>query len=118
MTLGNCRFYHCQTLHSQDRCPLSSGKTKTILGYQCEEYKVDYNYTNANGSMSFWISKDFPIQNKELPMLGMKMNNPYFDGFVLELTSVHQGKSMTMKVTDVSNQSLTIKPSEYRKAGF
>lgn len=95
-----------------------TGNTKTILGYQCEEYKVEYTYTDAIGSVSFWISKDFPIQNKELPMMGMKMNSPYFDGFVLELSSVHQGKSMKMQVIDLSDTSLTIRPSEYKNAGF
>jgi hypothetical protein len=103
---------------SSDFTYKKTGKTKTILGYQCEEYQVDYTYTDATGSVSFWVSKDFPIQNKELPMLGMKMNNPYFDGFVLELSSVHQGKSIQMKVTEVSNTSLTIRPSEYKNAGF
>lgn len=97
---------------------VKTGKTKTIIGYTCEEYKVDYDYTNSKGSASFWISKDFPIQNMELPMMGMKLNNPYLSGFVLELNSTHEGESMTMKVTKVSNRSLTINSSDYKKAGF
>lgn len=97
---------------------VKTGNTKTIAGYNCEEYKVEYNYTNSQGSASFWVSKDFPIQNMELPMMGMKLNNPYLSGFVLELNSNHQGQSMTMKVIGVSNESLTINSSEYRKAGF
>lgn len=97
---------------------VKTGKTKTILGYTCEEYKVDYDYTNSKGSASFWVSKEFPIQNMELPMLGMKLNNPYLSGFVLELNSSHQGKSTILKVVNVSNKSVTINTSEYRKAGF
>ena len=95
-----------------------TGKTKTILGYNCEEYKVDYKYANDEGSASFWVSKNFPIQNKALPMLGMSINNPNFSGFVLELNSTHQGKTTTMKVTGVSNSNTTINTNEFRKMGF
>lgn len=92
-----------------------TGNTKTILRYTCEEWKVDYDYTNAKGSASFWVSKDFPIQNKELPMLGMKMNNTNFNGFVLELNSTHQGNTWTMKVVNVQDKSVNINTNEYRK---
>ncbi|WP_146106936.1 hypothetical protein [Polaribacter porphyrae] len=95
-----------------------TGNTKNILGYICHEYRVDYNYSNSKGNSIFWVSKDFPIQNKQLPMLGMKMNNPYFSGFVLELNSTHQGENYTIKVTKVSDKSMTINTSEYRKMGF
>lgn len=95
-----------------------TGNTKTILGYNCEEYRVDYKYQNDEGSASFWVSKDFPIQNKALPMLGMSMNNPNFSGFVLELNSTHQGRTTTMKVTDMSNINTTINTNEFRTMGF
>jgi len=95
-----------------------TGNTKTILGYNCDEYKVDYKYANDEGSAGFWVSKDFPIQNKALPMLGMSINNPNFNGFVLELNSTHQGRTTTMKVTDVSNINTTINSNEFRKMGF
>lgn len=95
-----------------------TGNTKTILGYTCEEYRVDYNYTNAKGSSVFWVSKEFPIQNKELPMLGMKMNNPYFNGFVLELNTNQNGKNYSIKVINVSDKNVSINTSEYRKMGF
>jgi hypothetical protein len=92
-----------------------TGRTKSILGYDCEEYKVDYEYTNEKGSVSFWVSKDFPIQNKELPMLGMKMNNPYFTGFVLEMNSTNNGDNWTMKIVDVEDKNITINKNDYRK---
>ena len=95
-----------------------TGKAKIIVGYFCEEYKVDYNYTNQKGSASFWVSKDFPIQNVEMPMLGMKMNNPYLKGFVLELNTTTDGQNFTIKVTKVSDKNLTINTTEYRKMGF
>ena len=69
-----------------------------------------------------WVKKAvilyFPIQNMELPMMGMKLNNPHLSGFVLELNSNHEGQSMTMKVVKVSNKSLIINSSDYKKAGF
>lgn len=95
-----------------------TGKTKTIIGYLCEEIKVDYDYTNSKGSVSFWVSEDFPIQNKALPMLGMKMNNPYFSGFVLEMNSNHQGKEFTMQVVSISDKSVNINTNDYKKMGF
>ena len=94
-----------------------TGNTKTILGYTCEEYKVDYSYTNESGSASFWVSKDFPVQNKALPMLGMSMNNPNFSGFVLELNSTHNGQNWTMKVTDMSDINTTINTNDFRSMG-
>lgn len=95
-----------------------TGNTKTIIGYLCEEVKVDYDYTNSKGSVSFWVSEDFPIQNKALPMLGMKMNNPYFSGFVLEMNSSHQGKEFTMQVVSISDKSVNINTNDYKKMGF
>jgi len=92
-----------------------TGNTKTIIGYLCEEVKVDYNYTNSKGSVSFWLSKDFPIQNKAIPMLGMKMNNPNFSGFVLEMNTIQNGKKFTIEVTNVSDKNVTINTSEYNK---
>ena len=95
-----------------------TGNTKTIIGYLCEEVKVDYEYTNQKGSVSFWISRDFPIQNKALPMLGMKMNNPNFSGFVLEMNTTQNGKKFTIEVTNVSDKKVSINTNEYKKMGF
>jgi hypothetical protein len=95
-----------------------TGKTKTILGFACHEYKVDYNYTNSKGSASFWVSKDFPIQNVEMPMLGMKLNNTYLQGFVLELNSFHQRENWTIKVIQVSDKNVSINTSQYKNMGF
>ena len=109
----------------KDRLPEDSemeykktGNTKSILGYVCEEYKVDYNYSDTKGSASFWVSKDFPIQNKKLPMLGMDLNHKNFEGFVLELNSTHQGETWTMKVVNIKNAKLNINTNEYRKMSY
>ncbi|WP_405607691.1 hypothetical protein [Polaribacter sp. Asnod1-A03] len=95
-----------------------TGKMKTIVGYLCEEVKVDYEYTNQKGSVSFWVSNDFPVQNKALPMLGMKMNNPHFSGFVLEMNTIQDGKSFSIEVIGVKDRSVSINTNEYKKMGF
>ena len=95
-----------------------TGNTKTIAGYTCEEYKVDYSYVNENGSASLWISKDFPVQNMQLPMLGMTLNNPYYSGFVMEMNMTNNGKTNIIRVTGVSDTSLNIDASKFKKMGF
>lgn len=95
-----------------------TGNSKTIAGYSCEEYKVDYSYVNNNGSASLWVSKDFPIQNMELPVLGMTLNNPYYSGFVMEMNMTNNGRTNVIRVTNVSNTSLNINASEFKKMGF
>jgi hypothetical protein len=95
-----------------------TGNTKTIIGYLCEEVKVEYEYTNQKGSTSFWLSKNFPIQNKAIPMLGMKMNNPNFSGFVLEMNTIQNGKKFTIEVVNISNKKVEINTNEYKKMGF
>ena len=95
-----------------------TGNTKTIAGYSCEEYKVDYSYVNNQGSASLWISSDFPIQNMQLPMLGMTLNNPYYSGFVMEMNMTNNGKTNVIRVKEVSNTSLSINPSAFKKMGF
>lgn len=92
-----------------------TGKTKNIAGYLCEEHKVDYNYVSNNGSASLWISKDFPIQNMQLPMLGMTLNNPYYSGFVMELSMNNNGRTNIIKVNNVSNVSVNINSNQFRK---
>ena len=95
-----------------------TGNTKTIAGYSCEEYKVDYNYLNNQGSASLWISKDFPIQNMQLPMLGMTLNNPYYSGFVMEMNMTNNGKTNVIRVKEISNVSVNIKAGDFKKMGF
>lgn len=113
--LGNVNNIENRLPEDGDFTYKATGKTKSILGYTCQEYKVDYNYTNEKGSASFWVSNDFPIQNKELPMLGMKMNNTNFSGFVLEINSNYQGNNWTMKVVKIQDKSVKINTNEYRK---
>ncbi|WP_442264961.1 DUF4412 domain-containing protein [Tenacibaculum sp. ZS6-P6] len=71
---------------NSDRMPqgeeglIKTGNTKTILGYNCEEYQ----YKNEEGSASIWVTSRFPIESNYAPLLGMT-NNTNIKGFVLEL---------------------------------
>ncbi|WP_299678544.1 DUF4412 domain-containing protein [uncultured Tenacibaculum sp.] len=71
---------------NSDRMPqgeeglIKTGNTKTILGYNCEEYQ----YKNEEGSASIWVTSRFPIKSNYAPLLGMT-NNTNIKGFVLEL---------------------------------
>jgi hypothetical protein len=45
----------------------------------------------------------------------MKLNNPYLQGFVLELNSTHQGQNWIIQVKKVSDKNVYINTSDYRK---
>lgn len=103
---------------SKDFSFKKTGKTKKILGYTCEEYKVDYNFEKDKGTANCWVANDFPIKNKELPMLGMRKDNPYFSGFVLEINSTTKGEDWTVRVVNVSDKTKIIRTDEYKTMGF
>ncbi len=86
-----------------------TGKTKTILGYACEEYV----YKNEGGNVHAWVTTNFPIQGKFVPILGMKKGGP-FDGFVLELHYKAANESGAIKVINVdTNSKVKINANEY-----
>lgn len=95
-----------------------TGNTKTIIGYTCEEYFANYNYENNKVNSILWVSKDFPIQNMYLPMLGMNPKNKYFKGVALEINTKTNNQNITIKVIKVAEKSVTINTNEYRKMGF
>ena len=91
-----------------------TGATKTILGYNCEEYK----YVNEKGYVAIWVTKDFPVETANIPMLGMSENS-LVDGFVLELNT-KSGKEFA-KVAVVKfnlNKKVTIDTKTYKSMGI
>ncbi|EDP94948.1 DUF4412 domain-containing protein [Kordia algicida OT-1] len=89
---------------------VKTGKTKTILGYTCHEYF----YENDGGKVHAWVSNNFPIKGKFVPILGMKNDGP-FEGFVMELNYVSSNESATMKVIKVdTNANVQIDASAYK----
>jgi len=86
-----------------------TGNTKTILGYTCSEYV----YENEGGKVHAWVTKNFPIQGKFVPILGMKKDGP-FEGFVLELQYKAANESGSVKVIKVNtNANVKINANEY-----
>jgi hypothetical protein len=88
-----------------------TGKTKTILGYHCEEYI----YQNDDGKASLWITKKFPIQTQYAPLLGMT-ESTIKNGFVMELTYTSKsGENGNVKVVKIEkDKKVTIKTNNYK----
>lgn len=85
-----------------------SGATKTILGYNCEEYIVKDEHTDSR----FWVTTDLKIKNW--------MNFPENDiqGHILEYNIKSKDGNMTSIATEINTSAnIVINSSEYRK-GF
>ncbi|WP_298423451.1 DUF4412 domain-containing protein [uncultured Kordia sp.] len=88
---------------------VKTGKTKKILGYTCYEYF----YENEGGKVHAWVTTDFPIQGKFIPILGMKENGP-FEGFVMELQFEGNNEKSSMKVIKLdTNTNIKIDANAY-----
>ena len=95
---------------SQKSDLVKTGKTKTVLGYTCDEYM----YENDGGKIRAWVTNDFPIKGKYVPILGMKQNGP-FDGFVMELWFDTQSESGSIKVIKIdTNTNVKIDTNAYK----
>lgn len=91
-----------------------TGKTKTILGYTCYEYK----YINEGGYVSVWATKNFPMKNTNITMLGMREGG-IIEGFVLEIDMKSKNESGNMKAIKFNkNKSVKINTNEYKSMGF
>lgn len=88
---------------------VKTGKTKKILGYTCYEYV----YENDGGKVHAWVTNNFPIQGKFIPILGMQQEGP-FEGFVLELVFETKNEKSTMRVIKIdTNTKVKIDPNSY-----
>ncbi|QTD36561.1 DUF4412 domain-containing protein [Polaribacter batillariae] len=95
---------------------VKTGKTKSILGYTCNEYE----YKNDGGIVKAWVTQgNFPIKASYAPVLGMVTNGP-LEGFVLELNfSASNGEKSKIYATKIDqNKNLTINLAEYKSLGF
>lgn len=87
-----------------------TGRTKTIDGYKCEEYK--YSNPEDDTKATFWISKDVKIETRDF--MGTLMRSATYShgmpwGFVMESESENTktGDKTMMKVTDIDTKSNT-----------
>ncbi len=83
-----------------------TGRTKTIAGYKCEEYKYDDELTESN----IWITKDMKMNSKDF--FGMLFKTSLYShgmgwGYMLEATTQNKetGEKSTMVVTKVDDDS-------------
>ncbi|TVZ56286.1 uncharacterized protein DUF4412 [Lutibacter sp. Hel_I_33_5] len=91
-----------------------TGASKSILGFTCYEYK----YTNEGGYVSVWATKDFPANNTNITMLGMREGG-IIEGFVLEIDSKSGNDTGNMKAVKYNkNKSVTINTNDYKSMGF
>lgn len=91
-----------------------TGNSKSILGFTCYEYK----YVNDGGYVSVWATKDFPANNTNITMLGMRQGGPV-EGFVLEIDMKSKNETGNMKAVKFNrNKNVTINTKEYKSIGF
>lgn len=83
-----------------------TGKTKTIAGYKCEEYKYTDEYSDSN----IWITKDIKMNSKDF--FGMLFKTSLYShgmgwGYMMEATTVNKesGEKSTMIITEVNENS-------------
>ncbi len=93
-----------------------TGKTKSILGYKCEEYI----YNDEDVSSTFWITKEVSWNNKDL-MSNIFSASIYSygtpNGFLMESISINKetGEKNIYTITDINkNANKTFDVSQYQ----
>ena len=92
-----------------------TGRTKTIAGLKCEEYKYSDEYSESN----IWITKDLKMNTKDFFSTLFKTSlysHGMGWGYMMEATTVEKesGEKSTMTVTEVDNNSnKTVAMSDY-----
>lgn len=98
-----------------------TGKTKTIAGYKCQEYKYTDEYSDSN----IWITRDLKMNSKDF--FGMLFKTSLYThgmgwGYMMEASTVNKesGEKSTMTITDVnenSNRKITMNDYEVTNLG-
>ena len=91
--------------------PQKTGKTKTIIGYRCEEYVV----THEEGTIHFWAAPDLTIPNW---MFGSQQAVAQTGvlGFVMEFSATSKQGTTKSTVTAINDDlSLRINAKDYKK---
>jgi hypothetical protein len=83
-----------------------TGRTKTIAGYPCEEYK----YSDETSDSNIWITRDLNMNSKDF--FSMLFKTSLYShgmgwGYMMEATTVNKenGEKSTMLITDVNKNS-------------
>jgi len=101
----------------EDIGQLKTGKTKTILGYSCDEYLI----TDGSTETHIWISEKLGNEIGRDALANQKVfggafaHSVFENGMVLEYTVKHGGSTSTLKVTDINlNKAYTVSTSGYQ----
>jgi hypothetical protein len=92
-----------------------TGRTKTIAGYKCEEYKYD----DKNITSRLWITKDLHWSNRDMlqkAFSGSVYSHEVTDGFLMESETKDKstGKKMIFRVTEVNkDKTITFNMADY-----
>jgi len=92
-----------------------TGRTKTIAGYKCDEFKYTDEYSESN----IWITKDLKMNTKDFFSTLFKTSlysHGMGWGYMMEATTINKdnGEKSIMTVTEVDNNSnKTIVMNEY-----
>jgi len=97
-----------------------TGKTKQILGYQCEEFLV----TGDTFKSTFWVTKQAGVQFLNLPSDSKNKNAfdskwlDYAEGLLMEMsmtdTSGNKPQQMTVRCVELKKESITINTKDYK----
>lgn len=93
-----------------------TGRTKTIAGFKCEEYK----YTDENSVSNYWITQDIKMNTKDFFSTLFKTSlytHGMAWGYMMEATTVNNtnGEKSNMTVTRVDkNSNRKISMSDYQ----
>lgn len=101
----------------------ATGNSKTILGYNCLEYKM----TGKDMTATIWVTKDvnirFPSDFHKVKQ-DKKTNNQWMtdlDGWAMEMemidTSRRKPQTITMTCLSIEDSNLTIQSSDYNNIG-
>lgn len=82
-----------------------TGRTKSILGYKCDEYE----YSDENTKGTFWITNDYKsARSSGLPALFNRSGVPFgnANGFLMasESTNLKSGEKSSMEVTEINSK--------------
>lgn len=105
----------------------STGKSKTILGYLCQEYKM----TGKDMTATIWVTKEVAIRfpstfysiKQDKKSIGQNQAwMKEFEGWAMEMvmvdTSKKKAQTITMNCLAIEESTLNINSNEYQNLGY
>ncbi len=96
-----------------------TGKTKTILGYSCDEYIMENDEMISN----VWIADKFPYSYRDFAdVFSQQMKTPGYselsekEGFALEMKTTYKNKkarTSELKAVDINDEGFSINNADY-----